>query len=117
MSDIERLSALDGYIAMSLVDSSSGLVIESNVQGTFDIEAASAANTEVVQAKLRAMRDIGLEDDYIEDILISLGTQYHLIRPLAAHPDVFIYLALDRSKANLAKARIVLKAFENTVKF
>lgn len=117
MSEMEKLSALDGFMAASLVDSSSGLVIESDVRSNFDIEGASAANTEVVQAKHRAMRDIGLEEDYIEDILISLGTQYHLIRPLAANPDVFIYLALDRSKANLAKARIVLKSFESTLKF
>ncbi len=106
---LDPLAELDGFIAAALVDSTSGMMFESRVQGTFAIEMAAAANTEVVQAKLRAMREIGLGDDHIEDILITLGTQYHLIRLLSRQPEVFLYVALDRAHANLAMARLVLR--------
>ena len=81
----------------------------------FDVEAAGAANTEVVRAKNDAMKALGL-DDYIEDILITLGTQMHLIRPLASNPMVFVYVALDRKKANLGMARLAVKNVEGTLK-
>ncbi|MBN9321417.1 MAG: hypothetical protein J0H24_04840, partial [Delftia acidovorans] len=44
-------------------------------------------------------------DDAIDDILITLTHQYHIIRPVAAHEGVFFYLVLDKSRSNLALAR------------
>ena len=45
-------------------------------------------------------------------ILITLGKQYHLIRPLRSKPQVFFYLALDRGRANLGMARLTLADVE-----
>ncbi|HEU4538917.1 MAG TPA: hypothetical protein VFS00_32580, partial [Polyangiaceae bacterium] len=75
--------------------------------GQLNLEVAGAGNTDVVRAKRKAMRSLNLKDE-IEDILITLGKQYHLIRPLRSRPGVFFYLALDRSRANLAMARFGL---------
>jgi hypothetical protein len=50
------------------------------------------------------------------DILISLGKQYHPIRPLKNSRDehgLFMYLVLERQKANLALARHNLRRIEN----
>ncbi len=116
MATVDSLKKLDGFLAAALVDSSSGMMIESVVNGSFPVEIAAAANTEVVQSKLKAMDAIGLGDDTIEDILISLGTQYHLIRPLASNREIFLYVALDRSRANLALARLELKKMEVSIK-
>ncbi len=69
-----------------------------------DMEAAAAGNTEVVRAKLRTMEALGLGKD-IEDILITLSKQYHIIRPAKASPGLFLYVVLDKAKSNLAMAR------------
>ena len=64
---------------------------------------------------MRTMESLRL-DDYIEDILITLGKQYHLIRLLKNSRDeqgLFMYLVLERQKANLALARHNLKRIEN----
>jgi hypothetical protein len=115
-SAIEILKKLDGFLAAALVDASSGMMIENLSVGDFPIEVAAAANREVMLAKLRAMDAIGLGDDTIDDILISLGTQYHLIRPLTSNREIFIYLALDRGRANLALARIEVRKVEGSIK-
>jgi hypothetical protein len=79
-----------------------------------NLEVASAGNTEVIRAKIRTLESLGLKDT-IDDILITLGRQYHLIRLVTGHGGngLFIYLALDRVKANLALARHHLSRIEN----
>jgi len=44
-------------------------------------------------------------NDSIEDILITLGKQYHIIRPVASAEGPFIYLVPIKDRANLALAR------------
>lgn len=115
-TDISELTNLDGFIGACLVDSDSGLMLNAEEgNGQLDLEAAGAANMEVVRAKNAAMDALGLKDA-IEDIVISLGNQIHLIRPLESNHEIFIYVALDRKKANLGLARIKVKQVEGTLK-
>ena len=113
-TDISALAEMSGFIGACLVDSETGLMLGAEGGGNFDLEAAAAGNTEVVKAKHAAMRALGLNDK-IEDILITLGGQFHLIRPLAANPEVFLYVALDKKAANLGMARIQVKKVEANV--
>jgi predicted regulator of Ras-like GTPase activity (Roadblock/LC7/MglB family) len=113
--NISEVNELQGFIGACLVDSDTGLMLASEGGGKLDLEAASALNTQVVKAKLAAIEALKL-DDQIEDILISLGKQYHLIRPLAKNPTMFLYTALDRKTANLGMARIKVKAIESNLK-
>jgi hypothetical protein len=76
-----------------------------------DLEIAAAGNTEVVRAKLKTMRALGL-NDVIEDILITLGKHYHILRPMATKEGLFLYLVLDKSKSNLALARRKVQEIE-----
>jgi hypothetical protein len=108
---------IDGAIGVALVDRSSGMAL--GIAGgsrDFDLQVASAANTEVVRAKLRTMEMLSLHES-IEDILITLDTQYHLIRPLTGRSGqgLFLYLALNKDRANLALARHQLKRIEATL--
>jgi predicted regulator of Ras-like GTPase activity (Roadblock/LC7/MglB family) len=99
------------FIGACLVDSDSGLMLASEGGGKLDMEAAAALNTQVVKAKLQAMEVLGL-NDHIDDILITMGKQIHLIRPLEAAPSTFLYVALDKKGANLGMARMQVKKIE-----
>jgi hypothetical protein len=107
---------IEGAIGAALVDWESGMPL--GILGGdkyLDLELAAAGNTEVVKAKMRTMASLNLNDT-IEDILITLSKQYHLIRPLTSgngSQNLFLYLALDRAKANLALARHNLKRIES----
>jgi hypothetical protein len=109
---LQSVLSLNGAIGACLVDSSSGMMLGDVQNGdSFDLEVAAATNTEVVRAKRDAIRSLGL-DEQIEDILITLGSQYHLIRPLGRNSTLFVYLVLLRDRANLAMARHRLAAVE-----
>ena len=105
---LERIMQIDGALGACVVDSSSGMMLGAVGGGqTFNVEVAAAGNTEVVRAKRKTMKSLNL-DDKIEDILITLNKQYHIIRLCATNDALFVYLVLDKSRSNLAMARIQL---------
>lgn len=112
---LKEAMAIEGALGVALVDWESGMPLGTLGGGKYlDLELASAGNTEVIRAKMRTLESLRL-DDSVEDILITLTKQYHLIRLLrnanGAH-NLFLYLVLDRTKANLALARHHLKRIE-----
>ena len=109
----DLLNDVDGGMVALLGDSDSGMLLASAGSG-LDLEIAAAGTTEFMRAKLNTMRALGLDTE-LEDILVTLGTQYHIIRPLKSKPEVFIYVALDRAKSNLALARIRVKTAEQNI--
>ena len=111
---LKEAMTTEGALGVALVDWESGMSLGALGGGKYlDLEVAAAGNTEVIRAKMRTMESLRLNDS-IEDILITLSKQYHIIRLLksAAGQNMFLYLVLDRSKANLALARHNLKRIE-----
>jgi len=106
---------INGAIGAALVDFQSGMCLgTAGGGGGLNLELAAAGNTEVVRAKKSVRDKLGLRDK-IEDILITLDTQYHLIRMMHGNINLFIYLALDRTKSNLAMARLELQQIDKNL--
>lgn len=112
---LETVLQLDGAIAAALVDCQSGMSLGSLTNNpAFAIDVAAAGNSEVIKAKQRVMDALGVRGG-LEDILITLQEQYHLIRPLRTDRGLFFYLALSRAKGNLAMARHQLAKVEEAL--
>jgi hypothetical protein len=113
---LKEAMTIAGAVGVALVDYDSGMSLGTGGGGDWlNLELAAAGNTEVVRSKLRVMSTLGLNDT-IEDILITLHRQYHLIRLMNSMKNrgsLFLYLVLEREQANLALARHHLKRIEN----
>ena len=108
---LPKLLEIDGCLGACIVDSNSGMMLGATGTAAVNLEVAAAGNTEVVRSKRKTMKALNLQES-IEDILITLSRQYHLIRPLSSNEALFIYLVLDKNKANLAMARLQLRDVE-----
>ena len=113
---ISTLLDIEGASGAAVVDIDSGMALAAGGSPGFDLNVAAAGNSNVIRAKLRTISDLELGDE-IEDILITLKGQYHLINVLkgAGNAGLFIYLVLSRSNANLALARHKLRSVAETV--
>ena len=111
VNQVKQALEIEGALAAALVDGDSGMMLASAGDHSFDLEIAAAGHTELLRAELKTMRALGINDT-VQDILVSLGQQYHILRPLRVAPSIFFYLALDRTRANLAMARHLLSVLE-----
>ncbi|MEV5086617.1 hypothetical protein AB0N18_01485 [Streptomyces griseoincarnatus] len=108
------MTSVERALGAAVVDYSSGMALGTLGGGKdLDLTVAAAGNTDVIRAKVRTMELLGLSGQ-IEDILITLESQYHLIRLVTGRSGngLFLYLVLDKSRSNLAMARHQLKRVE-----
>lgn len=103
------INDLPGLMAVAIVDVSSGMSLASHSNSGINPDTAAAYNTEVVKQKQKAMAALKLQGETMEDILITLTTQLHLIR-LVNDGKKFIYLVVSSRDTNLAIAREVLRS-------
>jgi hypothetical protein len=110
---LEETMKIDGAIGAAIADWESGLCLGMIGGGSrLNIEVAAAGNCQVVKAKMATMMELGIKGA-IQDILITLDDQIHLLRPLRRGESMFVYLAIDKAKGNLAMARHRLTKLES----
>jgi predicted regulator of Ras-like GTPase activity (Roadblock/LC7/MglB family) len=110
---LNSLMTVSGALVAAVVDYNSGLLLGSR-GNALDVEVAAAGNTEVVRAKMRTMKELGILGG-IEDMLITLDNQYHIIRPCQSSKGLFIYLVINRETGNLALARRKVQEADQTL--
>lgn len=94
---------INGFVGASIVDIESGMPLASmSRRPDFDLDVASAYNSEMVKAKRKTIAALGL-DAVLEDMLLTLDSQLHLIKLLEGN--TFLYLAAEREATNLALLR------------
>ena len=114
---LKEAMQIEGAVGVALVDYTSGMALGTlGSNKDVDLMVAAAGNTDVVRAKLRTMEMLKLKDQ-IEDILITLGNQYHMIRLLNSRntQGLFFYMVLNKQRANLAMARHQLRIIEENL--
>jgi CheY-like chemotaxis protein len=105
---LEEAMQIEGALGVALVDGASGMTLASaGGKRVLNWEVAGAGAADSLRAQRRVMEGLGLEDA-IEDIMITLGTQYHVVRCLGRDSAAFLYLVLTREAANLGMARHTL---------
>ncbi|OPF73105.1 hypothetical protein VT50_0229180 [Streptomyces antioxidans] len=116
MTDIQEslreMMACEGALAASLVDYLSRITLGAvqTPQGP-DLEKVAYGDTDVLRAKLSTLELLGYSPERLEDIVVTLDAEYHVIRPLSrrASQGVFLYLVADRARADLNTVRAAMR--------
>lgn len=107
---IERLHRLDGYCTAMLVDTQAGVVVGGDGPAAgLDPEIAAAGYSELYRLKCGLIDSLGAGDQ-IEDVVITLSRQYHVLHAVPGQPSLLLCVVLDRSRASLGLARYALAA-------
>jgi predicted regulator of Ras-like GTPase activity (Roadblock/LC7/MglB family) len=109
------LNDLPGLLAVAVVDISSGMSLASHTNSSINPDTAAAYNTEVVKQKQKAIAALKLQGEAIDDVLITLTNQLHLLK-LVNDGKKFIYLVVNPRDTNLAIAREVVRAQTDLLK-
>ncbi|KOG56501.1 hypothetical protein ADK76_19560 [Streptomyces griseoflavus] len=113
---LRDLVQLKGVLGASVVDYFSRLTLGAvgDPAGP-DLETAARGDTDVVRAKLFTLELLGYRPERVQDILITLDDELHLIRPLTrrSRQGIFVYLVLDRASGDLDTARDRLRQVES----
>ena len=110
-ASLDKELAIDGAVGAALIDYASGGCLGARGGREIDMELAGAAMTEVIRSKKRIIDNLGL-DEAIDEIIVTLEGQYHLVQAFDEHDGVFAYLILDKERSSLPLARTHLRAVE-----
>ena len=103
------LNELNGFIGACLFDSEFNELLVKT-----DSDSPTALGDDIVSRKINAVKELS-DGEGLEDVLITLTNQYHLIRRLKSAKDVYVYLVLDRKLANLGLAKLTLQSAEEAI--
>ncbi|SFQ27998.1 hypothetical protein SAMN04515668_1695 [Hymenobacter arizonensis] len=109
LTNIKR--ELPELLAVSVVELRSGkLLATHHIPGKLAPGKAAGYNAEVIRQKQQALQVMGLaEEEAIEDILVTLNTQWHILRLLPGNR-TFLHLMVNMRDTNLGIAREVVRS-------
>ena len=103
------LRELPDLMAVSVLDLRAGTLLATyHAPGKLNPAKAATYNVEVLRQKQQALEAMGLRDERIEDVLITLTTQWHLLRLLPGNRYA-VHLLVSMRDTNLGVAREVLR--------
>lgn len=101
---LEEALKIDGAIAAAIANWDAGLCLASAGGGPrLNIGAVATGHGLVLKARMAAVA-AGLARA-VQELLITLEDQVHLIRPLRRRERLFVCLAIDKATGNLGVAR------------
>lgn len=105
----KMIDTIPGALAACVAEIDSGMALASKASKGSDLEPelAAAYNAEVIKQKLKAKKALGIEDKDIEDILITLTDQYHVLMIVPGN-QYFAYVATTK-EGNMAIIRATLR--------
>lgn len=104
---VAHLRQIDGYAAALMIDCDSGVMVGSDGELGFDLRAAAVGYGELYRIERDTIARLD-GSDQIEDVVIALSRQYHVLRAVDAQPSLVLCVVLDRSAASLGLARYAL---------
>lgn len=108
-TSVQNALKIDGCLGAALVDYKAGMCLATAGHPASALDHAASGHSEVVRVTKKIRDETGLGDP-IEEILITVAGQYHLLRMIGT--TLYFYVALDRQKSNLATARRDLEILE-----
>ncbi|WP_246008814.1 hypothetical protein [Hymenobacter metallilatus] len=96
-------------LAVAVIDMASGNSLAAHsASAGLDLPAAARFQVGLVLRKHQALAALGLPNEQMEDVLITLSSQLHLLR-LTRTGEQLIALVVDARTTNLALARVILR--------
>ncbi|WP_189383011.1 hypothetical protein [Streptosporangium nondiastaticum] len=113
---LEKALAISGATGVAIVDFRQRRVLGWLDRGSgLDMDKVAYGDSDVMRAKLYTLELLGYPPDSVEDILITLDRELHMIRPLPRLREggIFIYLVLERDQTlSLDEIRRQLRSLE-----
>lgn len=112
----EQLKDIDGLIVLALVDTFDSAILQTIGDPFFNIDIAVVESANVLKYQRKLIDGLS-PHDFLESLLISTQSHYHIIMPLETNDSLVLYTVLDRHHTNLGYARHKIQQFEQNLNF
>jgi predicted regulator of Ras-like GTPase activity (Roadblock/LC7/MglB family) len=107
------VAGIEGFRLASLIDASTGMIMASvHDQEDRSLAVVAAAAADIANVLSLLSCELGA-DDGLEDVMVTFGSRFHLIRLVGEEPgqQVILLVVLDRDRAHLGLARHEIRDF------
>lgn len=107
------VTEIEGVKLACLIDASSGMILASRQERDDDLSVPVAAAGATDIAHVLSLLTSELTADGFEDVMVTFRDHFQVIRLVQpeAEPRIVLLVILDRSRANLAMARLGIRNF------